>query len=264
MIFESKPVFSPRPWGDPQLNEIYKVESSEPIGEVWLLSDFNSMRTPLESGEKTTYPMELTEKFVGRKLPRFPLLIKYISATQWLSVQVHPDDAMAKKVEAEPWGKSECWYFLKDSTIAMGLKKGEIETPVEKLNGESLNYVDVSKGDLTFIPAGTVHAIGPGTKLIEIQQTSDLTYRIFDWGRARELHIEKSRQSIKPFAEPQIEKKMIDFNNAFFKIKMTKKVTGTGLFVAITDKPRLFFIDNDSFETELPGLWITLGNYWKN
>lgn len=264
MILESKPVFSPRPWGDPRLNKIYNVESEEPVGEVWLLSDFDSMRTPLESGDITLYPSQLIEKFAGRTLPRFPLLIKFISATQWLSVQVHPDDEMAKKVEAEPWGKNECWYFLKESSIAMGLKKEERQTPVEKLNDKSLNYVNVSNGDITFIPAGMVHAIGPGTRLIEIQQTSDLTYRLFDWGRQRELHIVKGKESINPSAEPQVERKIKNFNNKFFKIAVTNVAVGTGLFVTLGDKPRLFFIEDDSLRTEKPGLWITLGDYWRD
>ena len=262
MILKSKPVFSPRPWGDSQLNKIYNVESDQPVGEVWLLSDFGSMRTPLEGDGRTFYPSELTTRFSGKELPRFPLLIKFISASQWLSVQVHPDDQMAKRVENEPWGKNECWYFLQKSSIALGLKESK-SLPIERIDGNSLNYVDVSYSDMVFIPAGTIHAIGPGTKLIEIQQASDITYRIFDWGRSRELHLKKGSESIDFDASPIVQRKVTDFSNDFFRVSVTLKGEGTGLFVTLTEKPELYFLVNDTFRTDRYGLWITLGDYWK-
>lgn len=140
----------------------------------------------------------------------FPLLIKIIEANETLSVQVHPGDEYAFENENSV-GKTECWYVLDanlNSVIVTGLKgdfsKEEISLAIKENRIESyLAEFPVEKGDLIFIPAGTVHAIKGGLKLLEVQQASDITYRLYDWGRSRELHIEKALDVIKKcFSKP--------------------------------------------------------------
>jgi mannose-6-phosphate isomerase len=132
-------------------------------------------------------------------------LIKVIFAKGKLSVQVHPDDAMARKY-GDPRGKTECWYVLEaepGAQVACGLKPGvtldEIKTGIETGTLErSLNLLDVTQGEMVYVDAGTVHAIWPGSILLETQQNCDLTYRMYDYGRGRELHIEKSLEAVRP------------------------------------------------------------------
>jgi mannose-6-phosphate isomerase len=134
----------------------------------------------------------------------FPLLVKLLFPAEKLSVQVHPDDAHARAL-GETRGKTECWYVLDadaGAAVALGLKNGvgvaEVKGAVADGTMESLlEWVPVSAGDMLFVDAGTVHAIGPGVVLLETQQTSDVTYRLYDYGRPRELHLEKGLQVIK-------------------------------------------------------------------
>lgn len=136
---------------------------------------------------------------------RFPLLIKLLDCAEWLSLQVHPDDRLAGELEGKgQFGKTEAWHILDskpDAQLIAGVKPG---TPPETLaasirNGtviEHVQYANVKQGDTIFMPAGTLHALGPGLLVYEVQQTSDWTYRVYDWGRPatekRPLHIEKS------------------------------------------------------------------------
>ena len=128
----------------------------------------------------------------------YPLLIKIIQANETLSVQVHPDDEYAR-IHEHSAGKTECWYVLDaapGATIIYGLQKdyprSELEAAIRDNTIERcLRSVPVSKGDFIFIPAGTVHAIQGGLRLLEVQQSSDITYRLYDWGRPREVHIQK-------------------------------------------------------------------------
>jgi mannose-6-phosphate isomerase len=119
-------------------------------------------------------------------------------------VQVHPDDVLAQKY-GEPRGKTECWYALDaqpGAEVALGIKPGAMPEQVRAAIEESrleelLNLVPVHKGDMIFVDAGTVHAVWPGAVLLETQQTSDLTYRMYDYGRPRELHLEKSFEAMR-------------------------------------------------------------------
>ncbi|MBP5695472.1 MAG: class I mannose-6-phosphate isomerase [Treponema sp.] len=143
------------------------------------------------------------EKFCGG---HYPLLVKVIQANDKLSVQIHPDDATARLYEGEnACGKTECWYVLdaeKDARLVCGLNgvytASELRKAI-KANSiqDCLNYVSVKKGDFIYIPSGTVHAIGGGLRLLEVQQSCDITYRFFDWGRGRECHEEKAIACIK-------------------------------------------------------------------
>lgn len=143
----------------------------------------------------------LGDEYVGET---FPLLVKILFPKEKLSVQVHPDDGMARKY-GDPRGKTECWYVLDaqpDSGLALGIKPGAdcegvhaaiLDSTLEEL----LEFVPVEKQDMIFVDAGTVHAIGPGVVLLETQQNCDLTYRMYDYGRPRELHIEKSLEAMR-------------------------------------------------------------------
>jgi len=134
----------------------------------------------------------------------FPLLVKLLFPNEKLSVQVHPDDAQAKAA-GEVRGKTECWYALeaeKGAAVALGLKDGvsvsDVQQAIDAGTMEDLmQWVPVSVGDMLFVDAGTVHAIGPGVVLLETQQTSDVTYRLYDYGRPRELHLEQGLKVIK-------------------------------------------------------------------
>ena len=129
----------------------------------------------------------------------FPLLVKLLFPSDKLSVQVHPDDAHAQAM-GQPRGKTECWYVLEaepGATIALGMKTGATAEVVRAAIAagtmeEWMEWVPVSVGDMVFVDAGTVHAIGPGVVLLETQQTCDITFRMYDYGRPRELHVEQA------------------------------------------------------------------------
>lgn len=154
----------------------------------------------------STHPNGTQKEFAEVVEGDFPLLVKVIQANDTLSIQVHPDDDWAVKLEGEGnRGKTECWYVLDaapDAKIVYGIKEGFSNDVLAKAIEENkledyLEFVNVAKGDFIFIPAGTVHAIGGGLRLMEVQQSCDLTYRLYDWGRGREVHIEKGLSVIK-------------------------------------------------------------------
>jgi mannose-6-phosphate isomerase len=196
-----------RPWGFHDLRPWYdRVAEGDPIGEVWLTGDECAIATGPHKGEKLGVLFaEAHDAMVGLVAPAgSPLLIKVIFAREKLSVQVHPDDKMAQKY-GEPRGKTECWYALAaepGAKVALGVKPGttlkQIEEEIQAGTLESsLNLVPVAAGDLIFVDAGTIHGIWPGSILLETQQYSDTTYRMFDYGRGRELHIQKSLEATK-------------------------------------------------------------------
>jgi mannose-6-phosphate isomerase len=196
--FRLTPWFSERVWGKRDLRPWYDdTGTTEPVGEAWLTGP----QCVVETG-----------RFAGRTLAslavemggEFPLLVKLLFPAEKLSVQVHPDDAQAQAL-GETRGKTECWYVLESApgaAVALGLKDGVDAAAVEAAVADGtmealLTWVPVSVGDMLFVDAGTVHAIGPGVVLLETQQTSDVTYRLYDYGRPRELHLDKGLQVIK-------------------------------------------------------------------
>lgn len=213
--FLLEPQFVERIWGTPDLRPWYDhVTSTEsgqtPIGEVWLTGDECRVQTgPIAGMKLGEVFVEYGESMLGTTVPETmrgasPLLLKVIFAQDKLSVQVHPDDRLAKKY-GEPRGKTECWYTLAaepGSAVAAGLLPGvtldqvEREVADETLE-QSLAVVPVAAGDMIFVDAGTVHAIWPGSVLLETQQNSDLTYRLFDYGRPRPLHVAKALEAIR-------------------------------------------------------------------
>ncbi len=204
--FRIEPHFDRRPWGYCDLRPWFdRLAADDPIGEVWLTGDMCAVATGPHAGTKLGDLFHRSpEPLLGAGAPQpdSPLLIKVIFAAQKLSVQVHPDDAMAQKY-GDPRGKTECWYALAaepGAALALGLEPGatidEIRAAIEDGSLESrLNVVQVAAGDMIFVDAGTVHTIWPGSVLLETQQNCDLTYRIFDYGRGRELHIEKAMEA---------------------------------------------------------------------
>ena len=190
--FRLKPWFSERVWGKRDLRPWYAdTGTKELVGEAWLTGP----ECVVETGELEGRSFASVAQELGGE---FPLLVKLLFPNEKLSVQVHPDDAQAKTF-GEVRGKTECWYVLEaepGAAVALGLKDGagkeQVAAAIANGTMESLmEWVPVEVGDMLFVDAGTVHAIGPGVVLLETQQTSDVTYRLYDYGRPRELHLEK-------------------------------------------------------------------------
>ena len=214
------PILKERIWGGTKLMEVLHKESAKKnIGESWELSDVEGDISIVANGSLEGRTLkELIETYkealVGNKVfkdfdTKFPLLIKFIDAKEALSIQLHPDDALAQE-RHNSFGKTEMWYIMqadKGGNLIVGFKKdSNREEYVKHLKDKSLmeilNKDMVNQGDVYFIPAGRVHAIGAGVMLAEIQQTSDVTYRVYDWdrvddkGNSRELHTELALDAI--------------------------------------------------------------------
>jgi mannose-6-phosphate isomerase len=204
-----QPVFDPRPWGTLDLSAIYpNAKFNERIGEAWLTGDDGAVTNgPLAKRTLADLSKEFGAELVGtaaRDPQRFPLLLKFLFPEEHLSVQVHPDDATAQRF-GEPWGKTECWYVAHakpGAKIALGLKPGvttaQFEQSIQENRAEELlNSINVYQGEMIYVAGGTVHTLGPGAIIIETQQQSDTTYRLYDYGRPRPLHLERGLASVK-------------------------------------------------------------------
>jgi mannose-6-phosphate isomerase len=203
------PAFDPRPWGTLDLSPIYPNHKfNEKIGEAWLTGD-NCVVTngPFAKRTLSDLSKELGPELVGtaaRDPQRFPLLLKFLFPEEKLSVQVHPDDVTAQGF-GEPWGKTECWYVAHarpGSQIGLGLKAGvtreQFEQAIQENRAENLlNWINVYQGEMIYVAGGTVHTLGPGAVIVETQQQSDTTYRLYDYGRPRPLHLERGIASVK-------------------------------------------------------------------
>jgi len=202
--FRLAPFFSPRVWGRPNLRPWYPdTGTTELVGEAWLTGPDSLIETGPFTGRTLAsvvadHPSALLNpSHADPKAPEFPLLIKLLFPNDKLSVQVHPDDAQAQAI-GQPRGKTECWYVLEaepGATVALGLKPNvTLEALAASAHDNTMEdlieQVPVSVGDMVFVDAGTIHAIGPGVVLLETQQTSDTTYRLYDYGRPRPLHLE--------------------------------------------------------------------------
>lgn len=203
------PDFRERVWGARDLAPFYNKQAErDPIGEVWLTGEDCAVANgPLAGRKLKNLAREYGRELVGEAAPqpdRFPLLIKFLFPREKLSVQVHPDDEGARRL-GQPCGKTECWYVLAaepGAQVGLGLKPGvthaDFKRAIHETRAEELmNWIDVQPGELVYVDAGTVHAIGPGSILVETQQNSDTTYRLYDYGRPRELHIEQGLQAMK-------------------------------------------------------------------
>ena len=204
------PIIKDKIWGGPRLRDVLGKNAKDKAGESWELSGVAGDLSVVENGFLAGNNLqELAEVYMGDLLGDqvfdrfgigFPLLIKFIDASDFLSVQVHPDDKTARE-RHNSYGKTEMWYIVESEggQLITGFNR-EIDrkTYLKHFNEgtlkEILHYETVSPGDIYFMPAGRIHAIGSGVLLAEIQQTSDVTYRIYDWdrvddrGQPRELH----------------------------------------------------------------------------
>ncbi|MBC2844252.1 type I phosphomannose isomerase catalytic subunit [Winogradskyella flava] len=219
-----KPILKEKIWGGEKLSQFMNKNSdSKHIGESWEISGVQDNISIVSNGlYKGKSLNDLIKLFKGDFLgegnisafgENFPLLIKFLDAKTNLSVQVHPDDTMAKE-HHNSYGKTEMWYIMeneKDAEIVLGLKNNKISTEVlDNINASNVNSIfnveKVKQGDCYFIPAGKVHAIGAGILVAEIQQTSDITYRVYDWdrkddkGEQRELHTDMAKKATKKFS----------------------------------------------------------------
>lgn len=202
------PIFDERPWGVRDLRPIYTKVVKEPIGESWLTwGDSRIANGPFAGRPLGEIARQYRRDLVGSTAvyeDRFPLLVKFLFPAENLSVQVHPDDAGAQRA-GQPYGKTECWYVLQAeprAQVALGLMPSttleEFEASIcENRAEELLNWIHVSAGDMLYVAAGTVHTISGGMILVETQQASDITYRLYDYGRPRELHLKEGIAAIK-------------------------------------------------------------------
>jgi mannose-6-phosphate isomerase len=217
-----EPIFSPRPWGARSLAPLYpeKVNLVEPLGEAWLTGSECRIGSGPFSGKKLgeAWPL-MTSDWAGTAVERdgpFPILVKFIFTEEKLSVQVHPDDAYARAHERliggeHARGKTEMWYAVKArpaAEVLVGLKENITRESFQRAIADGraedcLVRVPMNPGEAIFVPAGTAHTIGGGLVLCEIQEHSDLTYRVYDYnrrdaeGRARQLHIEKALEAMR-------------------------------------------------------------------
>ncbi|WP_299521119.1 type I phosphomannose isomerase catalytic subunit [Winogradskyella sp.] len=217
------PILKEKIWGGEKLSKVLnKKTTSKNVGESWEISGVEGNISVVSNGlYKGKSLNDLIKSFKGEFLGNkiisafgesFPLLIKFLDAKTNLSVQVHPDDKMAK-AQHNSFGKTEMWYIMdseKDAEIVLGLKSTQTDTEVLKhINATNIDKVfnkeKVKQGDSYFIPAGKIHAIGAGVLAAEIQQTSDITYRVYDWdrvdnkGQKRELHTDLAQSATKVF-----------------------------------------------------------------
>lgn len=217
LLFE--PLIKQIRWGGRKLGDVLQksIGSATDYAESWEITDQPSGQSVVAAGPNRGATLsdllqQFPEQLMGRHqtMQQFPLLIKYLDANDWLSLQVHPNDQQAKQYGPTENGKTEAWVILAaepDSKIVSGLKAGVTRETFEKhlLAGtveETLHTIPARVGDCIYVPAGTVHALGPGILLAEVQQQSNLTFRLHDWGRLgsdgqpREIHVKESLECI--------------------------------------------------------------------
>jgi mannose-6-phosphate isomerase len=203
------PEFYERVWGTRDLRPYFtRVVEGDPIGEAWLTGEECRVASgPLAGQTLRDLATQYGAEFTGEASPqatRFPLLIKFLFPRQKLSVQVHPDDELARQV-GQPCGKTECWYVaraLEGAQVGLGLRAGVtcemFRQAIESNQAEHmLNWLDVRAGEMLYVDAGTVHALGPNSIVLETQQNSDITYRLYDYGRPRQLNLELGMAAIR-------------------------------------------------------------------
>ncbi|MFM1655462.1 type I phosphomannose isomerase catalytic subunit [Brevibacillus sp. B_LB10_24] len=215
------PIAMERMWGGHKLKSRFGQRGNRPIGEYWVLSGHPHGTSVVKNGSFAGKSLadltsEYPEAYLGHSPQgRFPLLVKFLEASDHLSVQIHPDDQYAQKREGD-FGKSEAWYMLDHEPGAkivcghtLSDEKEYRQALSEKRIQDFLLFREVRKGDMFFLPARTLHALLAGTIVIEIQQASDVTYRIYDWdrvdseGKGRELHIEQATEVMQYGADAQ-------------------------------------------------------------
>ena len=212
--YRLKAIYREKIWGGRNLERLFgrRLPAGKQIGESWELADLPEGVSEVANGPAAGTPLtdltgRLGEALLGKARPtgdgRFPLLLKLLDANDILSLQVHPDADAVRAIGGGAALKTECWYVVesRDGTIYKGVRPGVTPEPfrraVEADRVEQLvRDVPVAVGDFHFLPAGTVHALGAGVVVAEVQTPSDTTYRVTDWGRGREIHVDRSMQCI--------------------------------------------------------------------
>lgn len=276
------PIFQERIWGGEKLTTFgYEIPSNH-TGECWAFAAHENGQSLVKNGQyKGKSLSELwddhRELFGNIEGDRFPLLTKILDANDDLSVQVHPDDEYAKKYENGELGKTECWYIIdcdQGSEIIFGHHAKSKEEFTQLVNGgeweKLLRKIPVTPGEFYYVPSGTIHAIGKGILILETQQNSDTTYRVYDYdrvdnvGNTRELHIEKSIQvATIPSNEPKFDAKeftigdlkiTIFIENEFFSVykwtlngQVTLKQDKPFQLVSVISGEGTIMVDNQTF-----------------
>lgn len=208
-----EPVFQERIWGGRTLATRFGYAIPDgPVGECWGISAHPNGPSTISNGRHAGRTMiEVWDRdrafFGDDPRPAFPMLVKFLDARDWLSVQVHPDDAQAAELEGVALGKTECWYVVAaepGAELILGHRAADRAELVRMIDAGQwdtlLRRRPVRAGDFVYVPSGTVHAVGPGLLICEVQQNCDTTYRVYDFdrvgddGSARELHLDKARQ----------------------------------------------------------------------
>ncbi|MBI5724353.1 MAG: class I mannose-6-phosphate isomerase [Planctomycetes bacterium] len=213
--YKFHPIYKAKIWGGRNLERLFgrPLPEGQLIGESWELTDLGAdvsvvAEGPLAGVSLTELTQRLGEKLLGRALPmpdgRFPLLLKFLDTNDINSLQVHPDRRAAAEIGGDSALKTECWYIVESrgGWLYKGVKPGvsaeQFRQAIEENKAQDLVVRHECKaGDFHYLPAGTVHAIGPGLVLAEIQTPSDSTYRVTDWGRGRPIHVEQSMRCIR-------------------------------------------------------------------
>jgi mannose-6-phosphate isomerase len=230
--FRVQPERKERVWGGARLGK-----HDPPYGEAWLVCDQNTIASGPLAGltladAVRAHPVEiLGNSIFAQEGAVFPLLIKLLDPADWLSIQVHPDDALAVEIEGDGFrGKTEAWYVLEAEPgaeliagVRAGVAAGDVTSAIREGSLEpQLERHPVRSGDSLLVEAGLIHALGPGIFIYEVQQSSDLTYRVSDWGRpasaGRSLHIEQSVAAAKPGLRPQFSPMVKRPPNGSFRI----------------------------------------------
>ena len=264
------PILKEKIWGGNKLKTILnKLTETENVGESWEISTVGDDVSIVYNGEfagRTLNDLikEYKGELLGKKIykefgDQFPLLIKFIDAKEDLSVQLHPDDELAKK-RHNSFGKTEMWYVVQsdpDAKLIVGFNKDTTKEEYEdflrkKEITKLLNFEKISKGDSYFIKAGRIHAIGAGSLIAEIQQTSDITYRVYDWdrkdseGNERELHTDLALEALDFKADASFKLEYNEDNN-----KVNNLISGTYFTTSVIEVEDSFqrdYKDLDSFK----------------
>ena len=209
-----QPSFHSRIWGGRKLETVlgYQDIPAGPVGECWGISAHPNGPSLVKNGPHAGLTLnrvwETDRALFGRTGDGdFPLLVKFLDARDWLSVQVHPNDEEAEELEGVPLGKTECWYVVDaepGAELIIGhtaTNKDDLERQIDSAQWDSLLLRrEVSAGDFVYVPSGTLHAVGPGLLICEVQQNCDTTYRVYDFdrrdaaGNSRELHLDKAKR----------------------------------------------------------------------
>lgn len=265
MKFE--PILQPKIWGGDLLNlYLNKEKRSERIGESWEISDVEGFHSIISNGAAKGMSLhelitQEKERILGKTIfekygEEFPLLIKFLDAKVPLSIQVHPNDEYAKSLE-NGQGKTEMWYILHaddDAEIYLGWKRDMNKDEIEKAlhSSDIQDYMQKftpKKGDVFYVPARTIHSIGKGVVLAEIQQTSDITYRLYDYGRKengklRELHIDKGLEVMSLEYIPNLKREYTAIDNQLVKVVNEKYFSMN--FISL--KSKMEFETEDNFQ----------------